>query len=107
MGTNFHHHHQLSSSSLTFIYIFIFIFFIIGNITLQGRKLVANSLILSKIYSFSTACNFSKDDFSNLQKMLDDFTHKKKISAGKRKYLPLRYAGLYIPNVYLKHLTLR
>merc|ERR1712243_541811 len=68
-----------------------------GNITLQGRKLVANSLILSKIYSFSTACNFSKDDFS----------HKKKISAGKRKYLPLRYAGLYIPNVYLKHLTLR
>merc|ERR1712240_936074 len=35
------------------------------------------------------------------------FTHKKKISAGGRKYLPLRYAGLYIPNVYLKHLTLR
>merc|ERR1712018_530081 len=78
-----------------------------GNITLQGRKLVANSLILSKIYSFSTACNFSKDDFSNLQKMLDDFTHKKKISAGKRKYLPLRYAGLYIPNVYLKHLAFK
>merc|ERR1711954_496200 len=39
--------------------------------------------------------------------MLDEFTHKKKISAGGRKYLPLRYAGLYIPNVYLKHLTLR
>merc|ERR1711954_180907 len=78
-----------------------------GNITLQGRKLVANSLLLSKIYSFSTACNFSKNDFSNLQQMLDKFTHKKKISAGNRKYLPLRYAGLYIPNVYLKHLTLR
>merc|ERR1711944_237839 len=78
-----------------------------GNITLQGRKLVANSLLLSRIYSFSTACNFSKDDFSNLQRILDGFTHKKKISAGKRKYLPLRYAGLYIPDVYLKHITLR
>ena len=40
-----------------------------GNITLQGRKLVANSLLLSKIYSFSTACNFSKNDFSKLQQM--------------------------------------
>merc|ERR1711994_132321 len=78
-----------------------------GNITLQGRKLVANSLLLSRIYSFSTACDFSKDDFSSLQRMLDGFTHKKKISAGKRKYLPLRYGGLYIPDVYLKHLTLR
>merc|ERR1712012_416931 len=78
-----------------------------GNITLQGRKLVANSLLLSRIYSFSTACNFSKDDFSNLRRMLDGFTHKKKISAGNRKYLPLRYGGLYIPDVYLKPLTLR
>ena len=78
-----------------------------GNITLQGRKLVANSLLLSKVFSFSTACNFSKDNFSNLQRMLDGFTHKKKISAGDRKYLPLRYGGLYIPDVYLKHLTSR
>ena len=78
-----------------------------GNISLQGRKLVANSLLLSKIYSFSTACNFSKSDFSKLQQMLDGFTHKKKVSSGGRKYLPLRHAGLYIPNVYLKHLTLR
>merc|ERR1712173_456183 len=61
-----------------------------GNITLQGRKLVANSLLLSRIYSFSTACDFSKDDFSSLQRTLDGFTHKKKISAGKRKYLTLR-----------------
>merc|ERR1711872_787241 len=78
-----------------------------GNITLQGRKLVANSLLLSRIYSFSTACNFSRNDFSNLQQMLDEFAHKKRISAGNRKYLPLRYGGLYIPDVYLKHLTLR
>ena len=78
-----------------------------GNITLQGRKLVANSLLLSRIFSFSTACDFSKEDFSSLQRMLDGFTHKKKISAGKRKYLPLRYGGLYIPDVYLKHITLR
>ena len=76
-----------------------------GNITLQGRKLVANSLLLSKVFSFSTACNFSKDNFSNLQRMLDGFTHKKKISAGDRKYLPLRYGGLYIPDVYLKTLN--
>ena len=40
-----------------------------GNITLQGRKLVANSLLLSKIYSFSIACNFSRNDFSNLQQI--------------------------------------
>merc|ERR1712004_48068 len=26
---------------------------------------------------------------------------------GNRKYLPLRYGGLYIPDVYLKHLTSR
>ena len=78
-----------------------------GNISLQGRKLVANSLLLSKIFSFSTACNFSKNDFSKLQQILDGFTHKKKVSSGGRKYLPLRQAGIYIPNVYLKHLTLR
>ena len=78
-----------------------------GNISLQGRKLVANSLLLSKVFSFSTACDFSKSDFSELQKILDSFTHKKKISSGGRKYLPLKHAGLYIPNVYLKHLTLR
>merc|ERR1712115_273598 len=78
-----------------------------GNIFLQGRKLVANSLLLSKIYSFSTACNFSKSDFSKLQQILDGFTHKKKVPSGGRKYLPKRHAGLYIPNVYLKHLTLR
>ena len=59
-----------------------------GNISLQGRKLVANSLLLSKVFSFSTACNFSKSDFSELQKILDSFTHKKKISSGGRRYLP-------------------
>ena len=62
---------------------------------------------MSKVFSFSTACDFSKSDFSELQKILDNFTHKKKISSGGRKYLPLKHAGLYIPNVYLKHLTLR
>ena len=36
-----------------------------------------------------------------------NFTHKKKISSGGRKYLPFKHAGLYIPDVYLKHLTLR
>ena len=78
-----------------------------GSITLQGRKLIANSLILSKIYSFSPACYFSKSDFLELQKIIDSFVHKKKISSGGRKYLPLKYAGLYIPEVYHKHLTLR
>ena len=68
---------------------------------------MANSLLLSKIFSFSPACDFSKRDFSELQKILDNFTHKKKISSGGRKYLPLKHAGLYIPDVYLKHLTLR
>ena len=78
-----------------------------GNISLQGRKLVANSLLLSKIFSFSPACDLSKSDFSELQKILDNFTHKKKISSGGRKYLPFKHAGLYLPDVYLKHLTLR
>ena len=78
-----------------------------GSITLQGRKLIANSLLLSKIYSFSPACYLSKGDFSELQKIIDNFVHKKKISSGGWKYLPLKYAGLYIPEVYYKHLTLR
>ena len=78
-----------------------------GSISLQGRKLIANSLLLSKIYSFSPACYLSKSDFSELQKIIDNFVHKKKISSGGRKYLPLKYAGLYIPDVYHKHLTLR
>ena len=72
-----------------------------GNISLQGRKLVANSLLLSKIYSFSTAYNFSKNDFSKLQQMLDGFTHKKKVSSGGRKYLPLRYPDLCTQNIWL------
>ena len=50
---------------------------------------------------------YSKGDFSELQKIIDNFVHKKRISSGGRKYLPLKYAGLYIPEVYHKHLTLR
>ena len=55
----------------------------------------------------TTACDISKRDFSELQKIIDNFVHKKKISSGGRKYLPLKHADLYIPDVYLKHLTLR
>ena len=52
------------------------------NITLQGRKLIANSLMLSRLYAFSPACHFSKGDFSELQKIIDSFVLKKKISSG-------------------------
>ena len=62
---------------------------------------------MSKIFSFSPACDLSKSDFSELRKILESFTNKKKISSGGRKYLPFKHAGLYIPDVYLKHLTLR
>ena len=55
----------------------------------------------------TTACDISKRDFSELQKIIDNFVHKKKISSGGRKYLPLKQAGLYVQDVYLNHLTLR
>ena len=63
--------------------------------------------MLSRLCAFSPACHFSKGDFSELQKIIDSFVHRKKISSGKRKHLPLKCAGLYIPDVYFKHLTLR
>ena len=38
--------------------------------------------MLSRLYAFSPACHFSKGDFLELQKIIDSFVHKKKISSG-------------------------
>merc|ERR1712015_25666 len=42
-----------------------------------------------------------------IQKIIDKFVHKKKISAGKRKYLSFAKAGLQIPKYFEKYLVAR
>ena len=49
----------------------------------------------------------TKSNFTLTKEEAKEILLSKKNMKRGRKYLPLRQAGLYIPNVYLKHLTLR
>ena len=78
-----------------------------NNCTLKGRKLVCESLMISKLQSALTAFNLNEKDLCRVQKIIDSFVHKKKISAGKRKYLSFSKAGLQIPKYFEKYLVAR
>ena len=48
-----------------------------GNTTLKGRKIVCESLMLSKLQAALTGFDLNEKDFSKLQMLIDKFCHKK------------------------------
>ena len=61
-----------------------------AGLTRKGRKIITNSLLCSKLYHCTAAFPLKSGDFSGIQKIINNFTHKKKIMSGSRKYLPSR-----------------
>ena len=78
-----------------------------NNCTLKGRRLVCESLMISKLQAVLTSFDLNEKDMCRVQKIIDKFVHRKKISAGKRKYLSFAKAGLKIPKYYEKYLVAR
>ena len=76
-------------------------------LTIKGRKFISNSLLCSKLYHCTAAFPLKLKDFSGIQKIIDNFTHKKKIISGNRKYLPSGRAGLALPYLTSRHQAAR
>ena len=74
-----------------------------NRLSIKGRKLIANSLLSSKLHHCTTAFYLTSKDFASTQQIIDKFTHKKKIMSGKRKYLPTSRAGLALPCLVTRH----
>ena len=74
-----------------------------NRLSIKGRKLIANSLLSSKLHHCTTAFYLTSKDFASTQQIIDKFTHKKKIMSGKRKYLPTSRAGLALPCLATRH----
>ena len=75
--------------------------------TLQGRKTVCNSLMLSKLQSIIITFDFTEKDLKCVQRIINNFCHKKKIVSGACKFLSYAKAGVQIPNYYIKYLVSR
>ena len=54
-----------------------------------------------------TTFDLAEKDTRRIQRIIDKFVHRKKISAGKRKYLSFAKAGLKIPKYFEKYLVAR
>ena len=63
--------------------------------------------MISKLQSALTAFDLNEKDICRIQKIIDSFVHRKKISAGKRKYLSFNRAGIQIPKYFEKYLVAR
>ena len=77
------------------------------NTTLKGRRVVCQSLLLSRLQAALTAFDLDEKDLKKVQTIIDKFCHKKKISAGKNKYLPFSKGGIQIPKYFEKYLVAR
>ena len=77
------------------------------NTTLKGRRVVCQSLLLSRLQAALTAFDLDEKDLKRIQTIIDKFCHKKKISAGKNKYLPFSKGGIQIPKYFEKYLVAR
>ena len=77
------------------------------NTTLKGRRVVCQSLLLSRLQAALTAFDLSEKDLRKIQAIIDKFCHKKKISAGKSKYLSFSNGGIQIPKYFEKFLVAR
>ena len=75
--------------------------------TLKGRKTVCSSLMISKLSAIITTFEFSEKELKGVQKIINNFCHKKKIVAGAMKYLSYSKAGIQIPLYYIRYLVAR
>ena len=77
------------------------------SLTIKGQKIISNSLLCSKLYHCTSAFPLKHKDFSGFKKIIDNFTHKKKVMSGDRKYLPSSRAGLALPCLTSRHQAAR
>ena len=76
--------------------------------TLQGRRAVCQTLMTSRLQTALTAFNLNQSDTKKIQKIINNFVYKKKLSAaGKRKHMSFSKGGLQIPSFFEKHLISR
>ena len=75
--------------------------------SLKGRRVVCQSLLLSRLQAALTAFDLNEKDLSKIQIIIDKFCHKKKISAGKCKYLSFSRGGIQIPKYFERFLVAR
>ena len=76
-------------------------------LTTKGQKIISNSLLCSKLDHCTAAFPLKLKNFSGIQKIIDNFTHKKKGMSGNRKYLPFSRAGLALPCLTSRHQAAR
>ena len=76
-------------------------------LTIKGQKIITNDLLCSQLYHCTAAFPLKLRDFSGIQKIIDNFTHKKKTMSGSRKYLPLSRACLALPCLTSRHQAAR
>ena len=77
------------------------------NTTLRGRKIISQTLFLSKINCALTTFTFTEKQLHRVQKLIDKFCHKKRIVSGPFKYLAFSRGGLQIPLYYVRYLVAR
>lgn len=75
--------------------------------TLKGRKIVCQSLLLSKLQSIICTFDFTEKELGKVQRIINSFCHKKKIVAGASKFLSYSKAGIQIPKYYIRYLVSR
>ena len=75
--------------------------------TLKGRRVICQTLLLSRLQSALTGFDLSESDLCRVQKIIDGFVHKKKVAAGKRKYLAFSNGGIQIPRYFERYLVAR
>ena len=78
-----------------------------NNTTLKGRRVVCQTLMVSKLQAALTGFDMKETDMLRIQKIIDKFCHKKKISAGNKKYLSFTRGGIQIPHYFMKFLVAR
>ena len=67
--------------------------------TLRGRKTICQSLLLSKLQSIIITFDFSEKELNNVQRIVNNFCHKKKIVSGASKYLSFAKSNdLFVDN---------
>ena len=78
-----------------------------SNTSLRGRRVICQSLLLSRLQAALTAFDLGEKDLMKIQKIIDKFCHKKKITAGKSKYLSFSRGGIQIPCYFERFLVAR
>ena len=78
-----------------------------NNCTLKGRRIVCESLMISKLQCALNGFDLSEKDLSRIQKIINSFVHRKRIAANKRKYLSFSKGGIQIPRYFEKYLVAR